>query len=132
MQHRTLYHCSQSQVSSPEVRVTRYNKDFYHGFYCTENRGPAERWATRFSSTGVLNKYRFIPNDRLSILRFDHMTEEWLDFIADCRSEKPHGYDIVEGLMADDQIFNYVQNFYAPERMTTWPPANTRCRITGR
>ena len=132
MQHRTLYHCSQSQVPSPEVRVTRYNKDFYHGFYCTENWRQAERWATRFSSTGVLNKYRFIPNDQLSILRFDHMTEEWLDFIADCRSGKPHGYDIVEGLMADDQIFNYVQNFYAPERMTTWPPANTRCRITGR
>ena len=39
------------------------------------------------------------------------MTEEWLDFIAACRTGKPHKYDIVEGPMADDAIFNYVQNF---------------------
>lgn len=28
-----------------------------------------------------------------------------------CRTEKSHDYDIVEGPMADDTIFNYVQNF---------------------
>lgn len=28
-----------------------------------------------------------------------------------CRTEKLHDYDIVEGPMADDTIFNYVQNF---------------------
>lgn len=39
------------------------------------------------------------------------MTEEWLDFIADCRLGKSHGYDIVEGPMANDTIFNYVQSF---------------------
>lgn len=39
------------------------------------------------------------------------MTEEWLDFIASCRTGIPHDYDIVEGPMADDTIFNYVQNF---------------------
>lgn len=39
------------------------------------------------------------------------MTEDWLDFIALCRTGKPHDYDIVEGPMADDTIFNYVQNF---------------------
>ncbi len=39
------------------------------------------------------------------------MTEEWLDFIVSCRIGTPHNYDIVEGPMADDTIFNYVQNF---------------------
>ena len=39
------------------------------------------------------------------------MSEEWLDFIVDCRMGKSHDYDIVEGPMADDTIFNYVQNF---------------------
>lgn len=39
------------------------------------------------------------------------MTEEWLDFIVACRNGKKHCYDIVEGPMADDTIFNYVQNF---------------------
>ena len=39
------------------------------------------------------------------------MTEKWLDFIIACRNGASHSYDIVEGPMADDSIFNYVQNF---------------------
>ena len=39
------------------------------------------------------------------------MSEEWLDFIVECRSGKPHTYDIVEGPMADDTIYNYIQNY---------------------
>ncbi|MBP0050354.1 DUF3990 domain-containing protein [Anaerostipes hadrus] len=36
---------------------------------------------------------------------------EWLDFIAQCRSGKTHNYDIVEGPMADDTVWNYVNDF---------------------
>ena len=36
---------------------------------------------------------------------------KWLDFIAICRSGKHHDYDIVEGPMADDTIWNYVNDF---------------------
>ena len=39
------------------------------------------------------------------------MTDEWLDFIIDCRSGKPHDYDIVIGAMANDQIYNYVSDY---------------------
>lgn len=39
------------------------------------------------------------------------MTEEWLDFIVACRRGIPHKYDIVEGPMADDTIYNYIQNY---------------------
>ena len=39
------------------------------------------------------------------------MTEEWLDFIVHCRQGKSHDFDIVEGPMANDTIFNYIQNF---------------------
>ena len=39
------------------------------------------------------------------------MSEEWLDFIAACRNGTPHKYDIVEGPMANDTIYNYVQGF---------------------
>ena len=39
------------------------------------------------------------------------MTEEWLDFIISCRDGKSHQYDIVEGPMADDTIYNYLQNY---------------------
>ena len=39
------------------------------------------------------------------------MTDEWLDFVADCRRGIEHDYDIVEGPMADDQIWNFVEGF---------------------
>lgn len=39
------------------------------------------------------------------------MTDEWLDFIADCRIGIVHNYDIVEGPMADDTIWNFVNDF---------------------
>ena len=44
-------------------------------------------------------------------LIFEEMSEKWLDFIVACRSGKPHTYDIVEGPMADDTIYNYIQNY---------------------
>lgn len=51
------------------------------------------------------------PDDRLRVLTFSEMTEEWLDFIIACRLGTPHDFDIVEGPMANDTIFNYVQDF---------------------
>jgi hypothetical protein len=52
----------------------------------------AKRWATRFGD-GYVNKYEYTPNPELAILSFPEMTEEWLDFIAACRSGKPHSYE---------------------------------------
>ncbi len=39
------------------------------------------------------------------------MTDQWLDFVVDCRRGVEHSYDIVEGPMADDQIWDYVEDF---------------------
>jgi len=47
----------------------------------------------------------------LSVLKFESMTDEWLDFIAACRKGETHRYDIVEGPMANDTIWNYVNDF---------------------
>lgn len=107
----TLYHGSNQIVESPEIRIARYNKDFYYGFYCTLIKEQAIKWATRYQSTGYLNEYSYTENPELKIKKFETMTEEWLDFIADCRLGKAHDYDIVEGPMANDTIFNYVQDF---------------------
>lgn len=106
-----LYHGSKEIVKVPEIRITKYNKDFYFGFYCTIYVEQARRWATRFDGMGYLNEYQYVPDDTLNVKVFSEMTEEWLDFIAACRTGKSHDYDIVEGPMADDTIFNYVQNF---------------------
>ena len=105
-----LYHGSTQIVEKPEIRISRFNKDFYFGFYCTSIEQQAVRWATRFGS-GYINVYEYVEDANLKILRFEKMTDEWLDFIVACRSGKAHDYDIVEGPMADDTIFNYVQSF---------------------
>lgn len=47
----------------------------------------------------------------MNYLIFEEMTEEWLDFIVACRQGISHQYDIIEGPMADDTIYNYIQNF---------------------
>ena len=111
MDTKILYHGSSQIVEFPEIRTAKYNKDFYFGFYCTLMPEQAKRWATRFTGKGILNEYRYTPDSTLKVLHFPEMTEEWLDFIADCRLGKPHNYDIVEGPMADDTIFNFVQDF---------------------
>lgn len=111
MSIKEIYHGSPSIVQEPQIKIAKFNKDFYFGFYCTEKKQQAERWATRFDSKGYINVYDYSPNTNLNILHFEKMTEEWLDFIVSCRSGKSHNFDIVEGPMADDTIYNYVQSF---------------------
>lgn len=105
-----LYHGSSQIVEHPEIRITKFHKDFYFGFYCTSIESQTVRWATRFGD-GVVNAFEYKENPDLKILQFEKMTDEWLDFIVACRGGKSHDYDIVEGPMADDTIFNYVQGF---------------------
>ena len=45
MQEISLYHGSGVEVVYPEIRITRYTKDFSWGFYCTNNYKQAYRWA---------------------------------------------------------------------------------------
>lgn len=56
----------------------------------------------------VINNYSYIENKTLC---FGEMTEEWLEFVVACRRGKEHDYDIVEGPMADDQIWDYVEDY---------------------
>ena len=106
----TVYHGGYQPVSQPEIRIGRNTKDFGPGFYCTIIKEQAQRWAKRYN-TKVVSIYdvKFYPS--LNIKEFREMTDEWLDFIVACRTGKAHTYDIVEGPMADDTIFNYVQAF---------------------
>ena len=83
-----LYHGSQQIVEFPEIRMARFNKDFYFGFYCTLFPEQAKRWAGRFGK-GVVNEYIYVPNRNLKVLSFPDMTEEWLDFIVACRLGGP-------------------------------------------
>lgn len=106
-----LYHAGKEIVEFPEIRKTRYTKDFSWGFYCTNNYEQAVRWANRGIGEPVINYYSCELNDNLSVLKFEGMTDDWLDFIAKCRKGETHQYDIVEGPMANDTVWNYVNDF---------------------
>ena len=106
-----IYHGSKEVVEKPQILKTKYNKDFYFGFYCTVIEEQAFRWAVRGNKNGIVNVYEYTEAPGLNIKHFPGMTEEWLDFIANCRSGQKHRYDIVEGPMADDQIYNFIQNY---------------------
>lgn len=106
-----LYHASGEIVEFPEIRLGKYTKDFSWGFYCTNNYEQAKRWAERQKRIPTINYYNYEENKELKILRFEEMTDEWLDFIAECRQGKVHDYDIVEGPMANDTVWNYVNDF---------------------
>lgn len=42
-----IYHGSNEIVLDPEVRISRYTKDFSWGFYCTNNKLQVEKWALK-------------------------------------------------------------------------------------
>lgn len=106
----TVYHGGYQVVEKPEIRVNRNTKDFGTGFYCTIIKEQAQRWARRYN-TKIVSIYDVRIMSGLKVLEFKEMTEEWLDFIVDCRSGKNHEYDIVIGAMADDQIYNFVSDY---------------------
>lgn len=106
----TVYHGSYAEVRKPKIIKEKNTKDFGMGFYCTVIREQAERWAKRFDR-GIVNVYTVRMNDSLKILEFKEMTEDWLDFIIDCRYGKSHEYDIVIGAMANDQIYNFISDY---------------------
>ena len=106
-----LFHGSNEVVDQPKIITDGYYKDFGYGFYCTNLEKQAKRWALVKQHGHVVNVYDYLENKSLNTLVFDEMTDEWLDFVVACRQGIKHDYDMVEGPMADDTIWNYVDDF---------------------
>ena len=106
-----LYHGTNVIVRHPEIRIAGYNKDFGFGFYCTRFERQAQRWALTKPQKHIVCKFVYTPDETLNIKTFDTMTDEWLDFVAACRHGESHPYDIVDGPMADDEVWDYVEDF---------------------
>ena len=110
------YHGGTDVIEIPRLdKTSKYSKDFGDGFYCTIYRNQAVRWAKRKSKIlrkeAIINRYSIENLDTLSVKRFNTINDEWLDFVVSCRTGKMHNYDIVEGPMADDTIFNTVNDY---------------------
>lgn len=106
-----LFHGSNVIVTNPKVLINGFYKDFGYGFYCTNLEKQAKRWALVKQHGHVVNVYDYLENKSLNTLVFGEMTDAWLDFVVTCRQGTKHDYDMVEGPMADDTIWNYVDDF---------------------
>ena len=109
-----VYHGSYLEVKEPRIIKGKFTKDFGTGFYCTIIREQAEKWAKR-NKSGIVNTYTVNMRimEGLKVKNFESMTDEWLDFIIDSRNGKKHKYDIVIGAMANDQIYNFIEDYIA-------------------
>ena len=112
-----LYHGSIVNVEHPIIIKTEQGRDFGYGFYTTEIKEQAVRWAIRktliarkkgHKSQSIVSVYEFNENayNELSVLHFPEPSPEWLDLICACRlnSSFKHGYDIVIGKIANDNV----------------------------
>ena len=106
-----IYYGSNVIVNQPKIITDGFYKDFGYGFYCTNFEKQAKRWALTKKNKHVVNVYSYTENKNLNCLIFKEMSDEWLDFVVSSRQGIRHEYDIVEGPMADDTIWNYVDDF---------------------
>lgn len=118
-----LYHGATTVVSEPLTSVGRYDLDFGQGFYVTNDRSQAEKWAMtkagrKKSQKAILNIYRF-DQEKFEV-EGDYKTKvfplynvEWLDFIAYSRKgHKPWaGFDWIEGGIANDSVISTVDAY---------------------
>lgn len=113
-----VYHTSDQCFVSPDVMHSRDALDFGKGFYVTRLKEQADKYAKRFLKVGIdafLHIFEYSPDAGLNIKKFDSYDEEWLDFVCGCRKggDAYKAYDIVEGGVANDKVFQTVDLYMA-------------------
>ena len=113
-----LYHGSTMEVSQPRILKSEIGRDFGFAFYTTDIQAQAERWArrramiesrrTKTEIQAIVSVYEWDDSaaKHLQFLQFDGVSMEWLELVVTCRSrtDYSHGYDIVEGKIANDNV----------------------------
>ena len=116
----TVYHGATEVVEVPICSVGRKRLDFGQGFYVTDIREQAVRWAQTLAQRRglppILNMYRLERRQLLSVgksLVFSAYDGDWLDFIVSNRRGEnlAEGYDYIEGGIANDRVIDTV-NLY--------------------
>ena len=106
----TIYHGSYMRIEFPAIRKHRFTKDFSWGFYCTKVQSQAKKWSEKFN-TPLVNVYELKNVEELNVKEFKDYSDEWLEFVIECRSGNTHEYDVVIGPMADDTIYDYIEAY---------------------
>lgn len=115
-----LYHGSNVEVKSPNLRRGRQKTDFGKGFYTTTQKEQAEHWTSiklDRAKTGkkIVSVYEIddviFADSSLQIREFDGPDEAWLNFVVNSRKGVKHDFDLVFGPVANDKVFTVV-NLY--------------------
>lgn len=118
-----IYHGSYIQIAKPIIITQEKGRDFGFGFYTTTIKQQAERWAIRTArlcsrnsdknENAVVNVYEYDEAfaAKLNTKSFPNADLNWLEFVIKCRSDLnfQHGYDIVSGKIANDNVGETVQ-----------------------
>lgn len=113
-----LYHTSTLEIRHPELSYSRPRLDFGKGFYLTSLRSQSVAYGERFlrrGETAILNTF-ILEEERTNCSHkiFNAYDGEWLDFVSACRKGLPHeSYDIIEGGIADDQVFDTIDLYFS-------------------
>ena len=113
-----LYHGGTLEVQQPRILKSEIGRDFGFAFYTTDIQAQAERWArrramiesrrTKTKVQAIVSVYEWDEDaaKQLQFLQFDGASMEWLELVVTCRSraDYSHGYDIVEGKIANDNV----------------------------
>ena len=107
-----LYHGSDVAIQKPRIIRTEKGRDFGYAFYLTPIKEQAERMAKRKqrmnrSNSAFVSVFEYEAKEKnMKMKRFLKADVEWLEMIIKCRTNPSfvHGYDIVEGKIADDSV----------------------------
>ena len=113
-----LYHTSTIEIVHPNVKYSRNHLDFGKGFYLTTMEQQAKNYAQRFlrrDEDAVMNVYELDEDLKgFTRIKFEAYDGQWLDYVTACRKGNPHPiYDIIEGGIADDQVFDTIDLYFS-------------------
>lgn len=111
-----LYHGTTLEIKEPKIITSEVGRDFGFAFYTTDIQEQAERWAirrakieskrTKKPALAIVNVYEWNNTGELTERHFDGASMEWLELVVRCRGDVSftHGYDIVSGKIANDNV----------------------------
>jgi len=113
---KLLYHGSFVAVSEIDLSRSVPKKDFGQGFYTTNDKEQAEKFARlkakrEHTEKGYVSVFRFQNTGDFSVRKFGAVDEEWFDFVLRNRGfaefaspAQREAFDIVIGPVADDAV----------------------------
>lgn len=109
----TVYHGSFKEIEKPVLNYSRKSTDFGTGFYLTEDKRMANKWAT-VKNPPVVNSYSLCFYG-LTFYTFN-ADEEWFDFVVANRKGLNAGtvyndFDVLSGPTADDKLFTALSEY---------------------